>query len=459
MPHRLVLSLAVVMVVAACGSGDSQETTTTSLTPDTTTTTGAVTTTTAAESTATDEAPSTTTTSTETTTTTIPPEAQEPVDLLTFAQGLTFVSASGTNKSTGTILRMVDGDDVDLGLGTDDGGPVELVFQLPAPTRFDRFAIPSVSERAGNTTFFKNVVVSGSADGPDSGYEVLATFELETHGPNQTVTEAVPTFDGFVTWVKIELSDGILIEEGDEGKTTLRFTELIGNGEQEPQTFSEAFDGTWMFRLAERLDSGGQPLELRQTGATITGCVGRIAITGSVNGQIARATGVDTFDGGVSAFIFVADEDGEIQAVWSEDGAVFKAWIPLEMDDIPPTECEEPTPEPTFCGATVYINFDVNSATIRPESDQVLADLYDGLISEGATGVSIVGHTSSEGTEEYNLDLSQRRAQSVVDDLLGRGFDASLISATGVGETQLLISPDDDETSRELNRRVEIDCG
>jgi OOP family OmpA-OmpF porin len=60
---------------------------------------------------------------------------------------------------------------------------------------------------------------------------------------------------------------------------------------------------------------------------------------------------------------------------------------------------------------------------------------------------------------EYNQGLSERRAQSVVDDLVARGFDPAAISAIGFGETMPLISPDDDETSRELNRRVEITCG
>ena len=72
--------------------------------------------------------------------------------------------------------------------------------------------------------------------------------------------------------------------------------------------------------------------------------------------------------------------------------------------------------------------------------------------------MSIVGHTSTEGTEDCNLALSERRAQSVVDDLVGRGYDASTISATGRGESEPLIPRDDTESARSINRRVEIDC-
>jgi outer membrane protein OmpA-like peptidoglycan-associated protein len=107
----------------------------------------------------------------------------------------------------------------------------------------------------------------------------------------------------------------------------------------------------------------------------------------------------------------------------------------------------------------VYVNFDKASAVLRPEAGPVLSDMYDGLVSQGVASVSIEGHTSTEGTDEYNQGLSERRAQAVVDDLVARGYDAAAISAIGFGETMPLISPDDDETSRELNRRVEIRCG
>lgn len=104
------------------------------------------------------------------------------------------------------------------------------------------------------------------------------------------------------------------------------------------------------------------------------------------------------------------------------------------------------------------MNFDVDSAVIRPESAQVLSDLYDRLIADRVTTVSMVGHTSTEGTEDYNLALSERRAQSVVDDLVARGYEASTISATGRGESEPLISRDDIESARSINRRVEIEC-
>ena len=385
-------------------------------------------------------------------------EAERP-DLLTFGRGTVFVSQTGlgTGSASGALLA-INGDPYRMSLAADRQLPVEFVFKLPAATVFDRFAIPKVVEQPGNVTFVKSVIVSGSLEGPDGGYQQLAAFELETHGPGEEVTEVIPEVQTPVRWLKMHFDGGINIEEGDEGNTGIWFSELIGNGTQEPRELSAAFDGIWDFRSTERPDYRGVPLELRQSGTTITGCLGTIEIAGTVNGAIARATGIDTRNDRPSAFVLVADEDGTVQGLWSQNRGRFKANTAVTDPTVTSSPCSEAPPEAKACGASVYVNFDVNSADIRPESDRVLSDLYDRLLAEQAQRVSVVGHTSTEGSIEHNLDLSGRRAQAVVDDLIRRGFDAARISATGEGESRPLIKADNTETARELNRRVEIAC-
>jgi outer membrane protein OmpA-like peptidoglycan-associated protein len=452
-----ILLSGLALVVAACSGGDSADETSVTTVPATTSTT-------VAPATTSTTLPATTTsvTAATTTTTTVPgPDNVEKLDLLTFAQGTLFVEQMGLpGGSAGRVLRMIDGDPQDLALTTDAAGPVEMVFKLPSETTFDRFAIPNVTEGPGNATFFKSVTLSGSLEGQDTGYQVLAEFELEAHEPDQDVTELEPVRSTPVRWVKLRLEGGMNIEPGDEGNTGLHFTEIIGNGTQEPMELSTAFDGVWDFRLTERLDINGKPLELQQSGATISGCLDTILINGTVNGRIARAIGVDPArNDRPSAFILVADEDGTIQAAWSENQAAFKARTAVVDPDVTTSPCSASPPEPEFCGAAVYVNFGFNSADILPESAQVLSDLYDGLIAAGVTEVAIEGHTSTEGSDAYNLDLSERRAQAVVEDLVERGFEEANLSAVGKGETEPLFSPDDDESSRSLNRRVEINCG
>jgi OOP family OmpA-OmpF porin len=184
-----------------------------------------------------------------------------------------------------------------------------------------------------------------------------------------------------------------------------------------------------------------------------------VVINGSVNGRIARANGIDTRNDRPSAFIFVADDDDSIHAVMSVNRGVFGARTAVVDPEVSSTPCSDAPLEPRFCGLAVYVNFDFDSDVIRPESDQILSDLYDGLVAEGAERVLIEGHTSTEGSEEYNQDLSERRAQSVVENLIAKGFDGTKISAGGKGETEPLLSPERDESSRSLNRRVEIKCG
>jgi OOP family OmpA-OmpF porin len=102
---------------------------------------------------------------------------------------------------------------------------------------------------------------------------------------------------------------------------------------------------------------------------------------------------------------------------------------------------------------TLEVQFDNNSATLRPESetylDQVAAKLTE---LSTVTGV-IEGHTDSNGSAEYNQDLSERRAKSVREYLVSKGVSASRLTAQGLGETQ----PVADNTTAEgraQNRRV-----
>jgi outer membrane protein OmpA-like peptidoglycan-associated protein len=103
------------------------------------------------------------------------------------------------------------------------------------------------------------------------------------------------------------------------------------------------------------------------------------------------------------------------------------------------------------------ITFAFDAAEIRPESAAVLEELFRGLQSATSASIVIEGHTSSEGTDAYNQDLSERRAQAVVADLVRRGLAKNRLSAIGLGERQP-IATNNDESGRSLNRRVEVKC-
>jgi peptidoglycan-associated lipoprotein len=84
------------------------------------------------------------------------------------------------------------------------------------------------------------------------------------------------------------------------------------------------------------------------------------------------------------------------------------------------------------------ILYDFNSDKLTPKSKENLKVLIDMMKKSENLIIAINSHTDSRGSDEYNLDLSQRRAQSVVNYLIENGIDSARLQAKGFGETQLL---------------------
>lgn len=102
------------------------------------------------------------------------------------------------------------------------------------------------------------------------------------------------------------------------------------------------------------------------------------------------------------------------------------------------------------------IYFDIDKATFRTESYDELNKLDRMMEQNPAIKVEISGHTDNSGPADYNMRLSQKRAEAVKDFLLSKGIDARRITAVGYGETRPLVSNDDETGGREINRRVEF---
>ena len=108
----------------------------------------------------------------------------------------------------------------------------------------------------------------------------------------------------------------------------------------------------------------------------------------------------------------------------------------------------------------IVINRPVYFATLK---DRVLAKSFPVLraVADALRAlpeirlVSIEGHTDSQGSEEFNADLSQRRANSVMQFLVQQGIEAGRLKAVGHGETRPVTS-NDTAKGRAQNRRVEF---
>lgn len=382
-------------------------------------------------------------------------ESETRVDYLSFAQGALAVRVGGDPSARSSLehaVRATDGAHSGFtytGL-SDPERTVEFVYELPSPTRFDRFAVPDVLETPSpSQTFVRQVEVQGSAQSPDEGFRKLATGTLSTHPAAGQVTELEVVEEAPVRWVKLVLRGGIDVQRE---KMFLEFSEIIGNGAQEVVSEPARFGGGWRGR--------GIAMLLRQDGATVSGCYdGTGELAGTVSGRILRATGVDRSDHVKSAFIALIGGDGAMQGVRSTNGAPFRLFSAGPETDTASLRCSEPSPPSLGCGSVIHgIRFAFDSAEITPDSRLVLDSLREGLLAESAATIRIEGHTSSEGSERYNQGLSARRAQAVVDALVASGLEAGRLRAEGLGEARPMAT-NEDESGRSLNRRVEIRCG
>jgi len=148
------------------------------------------------------------------------------------------------------------------------------------------------------------------------------------------------------------------------------------------------------------------------------------------------------------------------QVVPVEEPAAAPAEAPAEA----PPPCKTPAPgEPINldgckAGDTFVlrgVNFEFNKATLTVNAKALLDPVADALLARPDVKVEVDGHTDGRGSVPYNLKLSDRRAASVKQYLVGRGVDAARMSSKGYGKSMPIADNNTDE-GRELNRRVEL---
>ena len=116
------------------------------------------------------------------------------------------------------------------------------------------------------------------------------------------------------------------------------------------------------------------------------------------------------------------------------------------------TVADNPAVRPSL---SLLIQFDFNSARVRPESQQALANLSVALLSPELRNstFALEGHTDAKGSADYNVRLSALRAQAVRDYLMGRGIEQGRLQASGKGASELA---NVEQPFAPENRRVRI---
>lgn len=125
----------------------------------------------------------------------------------------------------------------------------------------------------------------------------------------------------------------------------------------------------------------------------------------------------------------------------------------LSADSVSVVHLTPVTPDSAFRVNLIFFDFD--SDRLRPESTAELLQAVEFLQEYPDIRVEIQGHTDDVGPADYNLMLSQRRAEAVKKFLVEHGIDASRLIAKGYGETKPKV-PNTSEENRAKNRRVEF---
>jgi OOP family OmpA-OmpF porin len=126
----------------------------------------------------------------------------------------------------------------------------------------------------------------------------------------------------------------------------------------------------------------------------------------------------------------------------------------------PPTPM--PPPQPVYEKVTLSATalFDFDKAELKPDGKAAIRELVDDIKLKGGqvVDIDVVGHTDSVGPEEYNMQLSIRRATAVKDYMVSEGVDPGIIDVIGKGESDP-VATNSTKEGRALNRRVDVNIG
>jgi outer membrane protein OmpA-like peptidoglycan-associated protein len=205
-------------------------------------------------------------------------------------------------------------------------------------------------------------------------------------------------------------------------------------------------------------------LAIAAAGLALSACATDPNTGQTIYGNTARGAAIGAL-GGAAVGVLAGGNDGRNAAVGAAVGALAGAGVGRYMDQ-QEAELRKAT---TTSGVTLVrngnqielrmpadITFAKNSADIQPQFYPVLNDVATILTRYPKTTIDVVGHASTEGSDSYNMQLSEQRSQSFAGYLRSQGVQPVRIAAYGRGESQPLIAPEQSEADRAVNRRVQV---
>ena len=164
---------------------------------------------------------------------------------------------------------------------------------------------------------------------------------------------------------------------------------------------------------------------------------------------------------GDSSKHYITDSAGRCvrTSSWSKETATKECDPELFPEEAEAPAAPPPPPMPIYEKHTVSATalFDFDKATLKPAGKEAIHGIDEEIKASGSKvlAVNVVGYTDSVGTEEYNQELSVRRANAVKEYMVSEGIDPGLINVKGMGEADPVAS-NATAAGRAENRRVEI---
>ena len=307
----------------------------------------------------------------------------------------------------------------------------------------------------------KDVEVYFSNTSSSSGFTLAGSYELL---PNRINTYSVK---GTARWIKL------VIKSNYGTKDYVELAEFKAFGSP-TKILAQAvdIDGTWK--------TNWQNMYFTQVGNTFTGTYKYGSVKGKVlNGTINRNTLEFDWDEGRlkgTALLYLNEEGNRISGLWQNayKETDYGLWTmfrdkPVEItyeekseeitSDEKPVEAkgyidgEEITVEKSFVLKNVL--FVRAQAKLLPSSFEELDQLVEYLLVNDQYMIELSGHTDNTGNRQSNIELSERRVETVKEYLISRGVKIKRISGKGFGPDQPIADNKSEET-RKLNRRVEF---
>ena len=379
---------------------------------------------------------------------------EKPVNLLSLQEGTIPVVIPKTYGKW-HAENMLD-DSPKSGWACEKGNPVDniFIFEMVETATLERFEFDNASVDASGAGA-KDILVEVSTASETEGFiPVLgATLEDKRDGQSFPADNLTPA-----RWVRLT------IKTNQGNAAWCELFSFRGFGQRSAIPEPADISGTYSTNYSR--------FHVLQQGTALTGCYEYDSgiLEGAVEGRVMKITwqeGGGPQDRGPAVMVFSADGKSFRGFWWhgsNEKGASDGTWNGSKVSD-------EVGGCPHWSGsvggelkkkllnekrARVYgILFDNDSDVIRSESKPVLDEVRGVLKSEPEWKLTIEGHTDATGTDEYNMSLSRKRAQSVAAHLVSGGIDAGRLNTAGFGESKP-VADNDTELGRSQNRRVEL---